>query len=159
MPAYAKKVRSFGRDSHRITLSIPGAEKDRRPDPRGWGALLKEDEVAFVDVERENSMERKDPRGYLTTSAIFVASEFRRRGLGRALYEEALALAKKNGFEGIASDPEDRNAASDPFWARAPTHMGWQVRTASLNTGHTPSAKRVAAMWLLREARGSLKSP
>lgn len=72
------------------------------------------------------------PEGYLSVGTVIVHEDHRGQGFGRALYREALKYAHANGFKGLSSDPEARNAQSSRLWdkMRNGTVQGWDVVTA-----------------------------
>jgi predicted GNAT family acetyltransferase len=86
--------------------------------------------IGFMDLSEAPSFSDDDlPDGFVAVNEAFVAKEYRRRGLGRKMYDKALAWAKANGYRGLASDTNQRTMAAERFWGKLGTQQvgDWDV--------------------------------
>lgn len=77
--------------------------------PDLWQKLLSPGQLGLIDLGEER-------RGFLAVENVFLVPELRGQGIGKALYNKALEVAKQQGAKGLYSDPRDRNVISDAFW-------------------------------------------
>lgn len=91
--------------------------------------MTEENQVGFLDLSQEGRDGDRAPRGYLAVNNVFLSEEYRRKGIGRLLYREALKLAKKKGFRGLASEVNSRNVISDKIWSQLAqgTIGNWEI--------------------------------
>ena len=59
----------------------------------------------------------KNWNGYALIEDLCVRRASRRRGIGSALFEAAVAWAKSEGLPGLAAEPQDNNLAACRFYA------------------------------------------
>jgi len=57
---------------------------------------------------------------HLTVDNVFLYPEYRGKGLGSEIYQEAINEAKKLGHRGLASNPVTRNPMSERLWKDRP---------------------------------------
>lgn len=90
-------------------------------------------ELRLADGSRTGCI-RLDPTltpDYLTV--VFVKTVPTRQGVGRALYQRALAYAQQAGYRGLASQVDQRTRAGEAFWAtlraQGVTHLLGPIET------------------------------
>ena len=54
---------------------------------------------------------------HLRVDNVYVQPEYRGKGMGTEIYQEAIEEAKRQGHKGLASDPYSRNQNSNRIWA------------------------------------------
>lgn len=83
---------------------------------RVWLAERGAEPVGFCAVRFEAAPPEISEAGRATITELFVGAAGRRRGLGRALAETALAWAKERGAARVEVRVGARNAAGQAFW-------------------------------------------
>lgn len=68
--------------------------------------------VILARFQEENDSSTRVPRRYLSVQAVVVAPDQRRRGIGRALVQEAQRLATERGASGMEMEVWASNAAA-----------------------------------------------
>ena len=101
-------VKRFGRGGVRI-YALSDIDVDYENLPEIWQKLLSPGHVGLIDLGGET-------RGFMEIENVFLVPETRGQGIGRALYNKALEVAKQQGAKGLYSDPKNRNINSDAFW-------------------------------------------
>ena len=95
-------------------VSLPNA-KPPKGLPKSYTRGFKPGEIGFIDVE-ETGHDGDPPEDFLALTGIYLGKQYQRQGIGIAMYREALKQAKKRGYDGLASEPDHRNIASDAVW-------------------------------------------
>lgn len=65
-----------------------------------------------------DTIEDDEGNVYATELSISIDSALWNRGLGKRLYNEALAFVKKKGMRGLASVPDMRTTLSERIWKK-----------------------------------------
>lgn len=71
-----------------------------------------------ITLGETSGISLEDYKDYFFIDGIRVDESLQGKGIGHALYDKALELAKQEGKKGLISSKKKRNAASDRFWER-----------------------------------------
>ena len=89
----------------------------------------------------------KNWNGYAYVDDLAVQSEMRRRGIGRALMQQAIAWAKARQLPGIMLETQNINVAASLFYERCGFVLGGFDRF--LYRGLDPDTAEIALYWYL----------
>jgi GNAT superfamily N-acetyltransferase len=108
-----------GQDEWVIKLSQRGARfvKDRYGESRS-GIRASNDVIGVLILEEPHP--RADLNDFMRTH-VALHPAYQNRRLGTALYLHGIRLAKRKGYRGIASIPDDRSKKADNVWNRVKT--------------------------------------
>lgn len=81
-----------------------------------YNALPWKDAIGTIVVEHHPNIATEP--GFMFVESIHVAKEWRRKGLGRKLYQEASRIAKERGYKGVASDSTGRSNDASSVWSK-----------------------------------------
>lgn len=89
----------------------------------------------------------KNWNGYAYIDDLAVNPTFRRRGVGRALIDQAVSWAKARNLPGIMLETQNINVAACLFYARCGFVLGGYDRF--LYQGLTPETEEIALYWYM----------
>lgn len=115
--------------------------------PVGWVAVAPR--TQYVRLQRSRMMKAVDEQPVWSILCFVVPSEFRHRGVARALLQGAIAYARRQGATLLEAYPVDRAgcAQDDSLWARTVLHVRPRRFRGGGATGSAP-ADGAPATWL-----------